>query len=122
MSTGFCSSGNARPWRRWWRGLPATAIAVKTPTISTASGGCGRSMGGFAFHEANRSRGSGGPGSSESGQAATRAFFGATVRYANAAGAERVVSIVGTDEIDLNSKPHQLGATSGARVDEVGSW
>ena len=36
------------------------------------------------------------------GQAAARAFFGATVRYANAAGAERVVSIVGTDEIDLN--------------------
>src|ERR687898_1598326 len=36
------------------------------------------------------------------GQAATRAFFGATVRYANAAGAERVVSIVGTDEVDLD--------------------
>ena len=35
-------------------------------------------------------------------QAATRAFFGATVRYANAAGAERVVSIVGTDEVDLD--------------------
>ena len=35
-------------------------------------------------------------------QLETRAFFGATVRYANAAGAERVVSIVGTDEIDLN--------------------
>jgi transcription elongation factor GreB len=37
------------------------------------------------------------------GQAGTksRAFFGATVRYANAAGAERVVSIVGTDEVDL---------------------
>ena len=34
--------------------------------------------------------------------AQTRAFFGATVRYANAAGAERVVSIVGTDEVDLN--------------------
>ena len=33
---------------------------------------------------------------------ATRAFFGATVRYANAAGTERVVSIVGTDEVDLN--------------------
>ena len=31
-----------------------------------------------------------------------RAFFGATVRYANAVGAERVVSIVGTDEVDLN--------------------
>ena len=36
------------------------------------------------------------------GQAAARAFFGATVRYANAAGAERVVSIVGADEVDLN--------------------
>jgi transcription elongation factor GreB len=36
------------------------------------------------------------------GQAAARAFFGATVRYANGAGAERVVSIVGTDEVDLN--------------------
>jgi transcription elongation factor GreB len=36
------------------------------------------------------------------GQAATRAFFGATVRYANAAGTARVVSIVGTDEVDLN--------------------
>jgi transcription elongation factor GreB len=36
------------------------------------------------------------------GQAKTRAFFGATVRYANAAGAERVVSIVGADEVDLN--------------------
>jgi transcription elongation factor GreB len=36
------------------------------------------------------------------GQAATRAFFGATVRFANAAGTERVVSIVGADEVDLN--------------------
>ncbi|HYI95911.1 MAG TPA: transcription elongation factor GreB [Bryobacteraceae bacterium] len=36
------------------------------------------------------------------GPAVTRAFFGATVRYANSAGAERVVSIVGTDEVDLN--------------------
>src|ERR1700749_4840971 len=35
-------------------------------------------------------------------QSQQRAFFGATVRYANAAGAERVVSIVGTDEVDLN--------------------
>ncbi|HEY1985158.1 MAG TPA: GreA/GreB family elongation factor [Terracidiphilus sp.] len=35
-------------------------------------------------------------------QRKTRVFFGATVRYANAAGAERVVSIVGTDEIDPN--------------------
>ncbi|ABF43579.1 GreA/GreB family elongation factor [Candidatus Koribacter versatilis Ellin345] len=36
------------------------------------------------------------------GQAATRAFFGATVRYENAAGVERVVSIVGVDEVDLS--------------------
>jgi hypothetical protein len=35
-------------------------------------------------------------------KAAMRAFFGATVRYANAAGVERVVSIVGMDEVDLN--------------------
>ena len=34
-------------------------------------------------------------------QARSRAFFGATVRYANAAGQEREVSIVGTDEVDL---------------------
>src|SRR5262245_29636181 len=42
------------------------------------------------------------PEAPRSGQAAMRAFFGATVRYANAAGAERVVSIVGTDEVDLD--------------------
>jgi transcription elongation factor GreB len=37
-----------------------------------------------------------------SGQAATRVFFGATVRYANAAGVERVVTIVGLDETNLD--------------------
>jgi transcription elongation factor GreB len=44
------------------------------------------------------------PEAPRAGQAGTklRAFFGATVRYANAAGAERVVSIVGTDEVDLD--------------------
>ncbi len=42
------------------------------------------------------------PEAPRSRQAAARAFFGATVRYANAAGVERVVSIVGTDEIDLD--------------------
>jgi transcription elongation factor GreB len=42
------------------------------------------------------------PEASRAGQAKTSAFFGATVRYANAAGAERVVSIVGVDEVDLN--------------------
>jgi transcription elongation factor GreB len=42
------------------------------------------------------------PEAPRAGQALTRAFFGATVRYANATGAERVVSIVGTDEVDLD--------------------
>src|SRR5213079_1798034 len=35
-------------------------------------------------------------------RSATRVFFGATVRYANTAGSERVVSVVGTDEVDLD--------------------
>src|SRR5689334_5578890 len=35
------------------------------------------------------------------GPAASQVFFGATVRYANAVGTERVVSIVGLDEVDL---------------------
>jgi transcription elongation factor GreB len=42
------------------------------------------------------------PETPRTGRAAERAFFGATVRYANDAGTERVVSIVGTDEVDLN--------------------
>jgi transcription elongation factor GreB len=42
------------------------------------------------------------PAAPRKGQAATKAFFGATVRYATAAGEERVVCIVGTDEVDLN--------------------
>jgi transcription elongation factor GreB len=42
------------------------------------------------------------PEAPRAGQSKARAFFGATVRYANAAGAERVVSIVGTDEVDLH--------------------
>ncbi len=42
------------------------------------------------------------PAAPRAAQAKSRAFFGATVRYANAMGAERVVSIVGTDEVDLN--------------------
>jgi transcription elongation factor GreB len=36
------------------------------------------------------------------GRAATRVFFGATVRYATAAGTQRVVSVVGVDEVDLD--------------------
>jgi transcription elongation factor GreB len=42
------------------------------------------------------------PEAARNGRAASHVFFGATVRYANAAGTERVVRIVGVDEIDLN--------------------
>src|ERR1700723_3000560 len=42
------------------------------------------------------------PEAPRSGQAATRTFFGATVRYANAAGGSRGGGIGGTGEVDLN--------------------
>ena len=42
------------------------------------------------------------PEAPRSTQAAARAFFGATVLYANSAGEEREVSIVGFDEVDLS--------------------
>ena len=42
------------------------------------------------------------PEAPRTGQRATKAFFGATVRYANATGTERTVSIVGTDEVNLD--------------------
>ena len=42
------------------------------------------------------------PEAPRSGRAQTQIFFGATVRYANADGTERVVSIVGVDEVDLD--------------------
>jgi transcription elongation factor GreB len=42
------------------------------------------------------------PEAPRSGRAANRVFFGATVRYSNGAGAERVVRIVGVDEINLD--------------------
>src|ERR1700744_791483 len=42
------------------------------------------------------------PEAPRTGQARTRAYLGADGRYANAAGAERMVSIVGTDEVDLS--------------------
>ena len=42
------------------------------------------------------------PEAPRSGRAATHVFFGATVRYANAAGTEKVVRVVGLDEVDLD--------------------
>ena len=41
------------------------------------------------------------PEAPRTGRAAAQVFFGATVRYANASGTERVVSVVGRDEVDL---------------------
>jgi transcription elongation factor GreB len=42
------------------------------------------------------------PETARNGRAARHVFFGATVRYANADGVERVVRVVGVDEIDLD--------------------
>jgi transcription elongation factor GreB len=44
------------------------------------------------------------PAAPRSRSAATRVFFGATVTYKDAAGDERVVRIVGIDEIDLTRR------------------
>jgi transcription elongation factor GreB len=42
------------------------------------------------------------PEGPRAGRAATQVFFGATVRYLNAARTERTVSVVGVDEVDLD--------------------
>jgi len=42
------------------------------------------------------------PEAPRSGRAATQVFFGATVRYVDATATERLVSIVGVDEVDLD--------------------
>src|SRR5262245_49239786 len=44
------------------------------------------------------------PQAPRAGRAATQVFFGATVRYVNAGGTERMVSIVGVDEVDLQRR------------------
>lgn len=44
------------------------------------------------------------PAAARSGQAAKRVYFGATVRYADEEGTERVVSILGADEVDLERR------------------
>ena len=60
------------------------------------------------------------PEAPRTGQRATKAFFGATVRYANASGAERTVSIVGTDEVDLDRNHISWVSPLGSRVDGRG--
>jgi len=42
------------------------------------------------------------PEAPRSGRAATKVFFGATVRFATTSGTDRVVSVVGVDEVDLD--------------------
>ena len=42
------------------------------------------------------------PEAPRAGRASTHIFFGATVRFSNAAGLERTVRVVGVDEIDLD--------------------
>ena len=42
------------------------------------------------------------PEAPRAGRAATHVFFGATVCYADAAGTEHVISVVGVDEVDLD--------------------
>lgn len=44
------------------------------------------------------------PRAPRSGSAAARVFFGATVTYKDSTGREHVVSIVGTDEVDLHRR------------------
>jgi len=44
------------------------------------------------------------PAAPRAAAAASRAFFGSTVTYKDAAGREHVVSIVGVDEVDLNRR------------------
>jgi transcription elongation factor GreB len=46
-------------------------------------------------------------------------YFGATVRYSNAAGEEREVSIVGIDEVDLE-RGHVSWVSPLGRADAVG--
>ena len=48
-SSASCSPGNVPRSHRSSPGRRAMAIAARTPTISTESGGCVRSIGGFAF-------------------------------------------------------------------------
>lgn len=65
------------------------------------------------------------PEAPRTGQRAERAYFGATVRYENAAGAERTVSIVGIDEVDLDrnhlswASPLGRALTGAAEGDDV---
>jgi hypothetical protein len=102
-------------------GLRATVIAVKTPTISTASGGCARSMGGFAFSRSEskprkwltqklRER-----GRLRRGHSSERLWL-CQCRGNGASGEHR-----GHRRGRSQPQPHQLGVASGARVDEVGS-
>ena len=81
------------------------ATGARTPTNSTASGGGGKIDSRLRFLmkriEAAKVVD---PAAPRRGEAAERVYFGATVRYADEAGAEHVVCIVGADEVDLERR------------------
>ena len=65
------------------------------------------------------------PEAPRTGQRASKVFFGATVRYETAAGEERVVSIVGEDEVNLDrnhiswASPLGRALTGAAEDDDI---
>jgi len=86
---------------------------------STASGGCGRSMGGSRFSRSIEAAEVVDPELRErAGRDEVEGIFGATVRYANAAGIASG-ELRGHRRNRSRPQPHQLGVTSGRAVDEV---
>src|SRR6202163_1718973 len=65
------------------------------------------------------------PAAPRPGPAATRVFFGATVTYKDTAGLKHLVSIVGTDEVNLDRgyiswrSPPAIASLTGAPADHV---
>ena len=72
-------------------------------------------------HEANRSRGSGGPGSSESGAAGDESILRGDRALCQCCGSGASGKHRRHRRGRSQPQPHQLGVTSGASVDEVGS-
>jgi len=93
------------------------------PTTRTAKRrNCGRSMGGLVYHEAKRSRGSRGPGSSESGAWRRRGHYSERPAPARPMPRERSEwgASLGTDEIDLNRSHISWVRPLGRACDEIG--
>jgi len=116
MSTGFCSLRNARPWRRWWRGLPAMAIAVKRRLSVRQAAATADRWADSLSYEANRSRGSGGPGSSESGAEGDEDILRSDRALCQCRGSGASGEHRGHRRNRSQPQPHQLGVTFGARA------